>query len=109
MISKFFGLSGSIHVSLPAEELFRIGPLKFTNSMVLGTIAYVLLIWMFWYVARKLKSGHNNRFVTGVHWMFEGLLKTIEQAVGDKEKARKIAPLSITIFFFVVVNYWIGV
>jgi F-type H+-transporting ATPase subunit a len=35
-----FALSGTLHVSLPAEKLFQLGPIPFTNSMIFGPIEY---------------------------------------------------------------------
>ena len=42
-------------------------------------------------------------------WGYEALYKSVEQIVGDKEVARRVAPLPITLFFFIIVNYYLGI
>jgi F-type H+-transporting ATPase subunit a len=61
------------------------------------------------YVSRRVKKGKYNRFVGLVQWVFEGLLKSIDGIIPDKELGRKIAPLAITIFFVVLINYWLTI
>lgn len=97
------------HISLQADTLFHLGPLPITNSMILGVFGYGIVIWMMFYVARKIRSGQTNRFVVAIHWVFEMLLQTVEQVTGNRDLARRLAPLAITIFFFVLTNYWLGI
>lgn len=100
--------SEQLHVSLPAEKLFEIGSFPVTNSMVMMAVAYTLVSIILFRTARRLRQGKLTRGSTAVHWMFEILLKTVEDVVGDKEKARRIAPLPITIFFLVLIGYYLG-
>jgi len=99
----------SLHVSLAAEEIFRIGNFPVTNTMIMAVMGYALTIWLFWHVARRIKAGRRSRFVTAFQWLFEILLNTIESVTNDRQKARSIAPLAITLFFFIIINYWIGI
>lgn len=99
----------SPHVSLPAEEIFSFMGFPITNSIITGVIGFGLLLWMFFWVAGKVKRGKKNRFVSLVQWVFELLYKTVEDVVGDKATAKRLAPLAITIFFFVLVQYWVGI
>lgn len=98
----------TIHVSLPAETIFHVGSLPITNSMMALVAAYVIVVTLLVKTARALKSGKRSRLAAGVHWIFEGLLNTIEEVTGDKQKARSIAPLAITMFFLIVIGYWLG-
>src|SRR5690606_13825604 len=61
------------------------------------------------FVAGKVKKDKKNRFVSLVQWGFEALYATVEQVTGDKKTARRLAPLSITIFFFILCQYWVGI
>ncbi|MDN5275897.1 MAG: synthase subunit a [Candidatus Saccharibacteria bacterium] len=98
-----------LHISIAAEELFRIGSFPVTNALLTGVVGLILTVTILWYVASKVKKGSYNRFVGLVQWVFEGLLKQIDDIVPDKRLGRKIAPLAITIFFFVLLNYWLSV
>lgn len=107
MLSTLFA-SESIHVSLPAEKLFEIGGLPITNSMLVMVLAYAIVVGLFVTTARAIAAGSKSRLATAVHWLFEILLNTIQDVVGSKEKARKIAPIAITMFFVVIVGYYLG-
>lgn len=99
----------NLHISLVSEPIFHIGSFAVTNAMVLGTFGLIALLWMSFYVALKMKRGQYNRFVGLFQWSFEILYRQVFQIVPDKVIAKKIAPLAITIFLFVLVNYWLSI
>lgn len=98
-----------LHVGIAAQEIFSIGGIAVTNSMITGLIGLVVVISILFYVAGKVKKNEYNRFVGLVQWVFEGLLKSIDDIIPDKELARKVTPLAVTIFFVVIINYWLSV
>lgn len=106
---QFFAEAKSPHVSLPAEEIFSIGGFPITNALIYGIIGYGLVIWMLFYVAGKVKRGEKNRFVSLIQWVFEALYNTVVEVTGDKKVARQLAPLAISMFFLIIVNYWLGI
>lgn len=98
------------HISIAAEPIFHIGPLAITNSMIMGVLGYAVLLWVFIYTARVVASGaKRNKLVQIVTWVYEMLYATVLQIVPDRDLARKIAPLPISLFFFIIVQYWIGI
>lgn len=101
--------SNSPKVSLPAEEIFTIGGFPVTNSMITGFFVTALLLWIMFFVAGKVKRKEKNRFVSLIQWIFEGLYGTVEASMPTKALARKLAPLTITMFFFILINYWVGI
>ena len=107
MFNSFAALD--LHISLAAETIFHVGPIAVTNSMILGVIGAAVMLAMLFYVAGKVKKGSYNRFVGLVQWMFEGFLKSTEDIIGDKKLARKIFPLAMTIFFTVLITYWVSI
>lgn len=107
MLNTFAALD--LHISLAAESIFHVGPIAVTNAMILGVIGSVIMLGMLFYVAGKVKNGKYNRFVGLVQWMFEGFLKSTEDIIGDKKLARKIFPLAMTIFFTVLITYWVSI
>ncbi len=98
-----------LHISIAAEKLFSIGGISVTNAMVTGLLGLIITVGILFYVARTLRQGRYNRFVGLVQWVFEGLLKSIDDVVPDRALARKVTPLAVTIFFFVLINYWLSV
>lgn len=98
-----------IHISLPSEALFTVAGFNVTNAMVTGTLSLVIFLAVFFYVAFMVKNGRYNRFVGFMQWAFEGMLSQIDSVIPDKKLARKIAPLALTLFFYVLISYWMSV
>jgi F-type H+-transporting ATPase subunit a len=110
-ILQQFAAENSPHVSLAADELANVGGwLPVTNAIILGLIGYIIVIWVLYATSRTVAKGKKRNFLVKlVLWAYEGLYSTVENVVGDKEVARKFAPLPITMFFFVIVQYYLGV
>lgn len=101
--------AAELHISLAAEELFSIGGFSVTNAMILGTLGLIVTLAVCFYVAGMVRAGKYNRFVGTFQWMIEGLLGQINDIITDKKLARKITPLALTIFIFVLINYWFSI
>lgn len=101
--------AASPHINIKADVLFHLGMIPVTNSMLLGLIGYALVIWALFSTARAAKTGRGNVVTKLVMMIYEMLLGTVEQVLGDKTLARRIAPLSISLFFIIIVNYWLGI
>lgn len=85
MITTTFAASSEPHISLAAEEIFKIGPVSITNSIILGVIGVAATLALLFYVASMLKKSKRN-FVTGVvQWAFEGFYSQAEEIIGDKK------------------------
>lgn len=107
MINQFAAID--LHVSIASEELFSIGGFAVTNALITGIIGSIITLTILIYVSLSVKRGKYNRFVGLIQWVFEGLLNQINDVIPDKKLARKITPLAVTIFFFVLINYWLSI
>lgn len=106
---NYFATAGP-HISVKAEEIFRIGELSITNSHALGFLGLILIVWLL-FRTRSAALGHKkSNFATRLlSWTFEGLYNTVRQVIPDEKWATKVAPVAITIFFFVIAQYWMGI
>lgn len=99
-------------LAAPAAEegggvLFRVGPLEVTEAvvgtwLVMGFIAVVLAA-----VARSLQAVPASRLqvaVEGLYGALVGFLATIM----DEERARRFAPLVVSLFLFILVSNYSG-
>ncbi len=107
MLSNF--AAAGPHISVKAQEVLNIGGVSITNSHMLGVLGLAVLLWLLFRtravaLGRK-KADFATRLVT---WVIDGLYNTVEQVIPDKKWARRVAPLTITIFFFVISQYWMG-
>ncbi|HVQ44462.1 MAG TPA: F0F1 ATP synthase subunit A [Candidatus Saccharimonadia bacterium] len=96
------------HVSLPAEHLFDIGPIHILNSMALGVLGTAVVLALFFYTRKKVEQRKHTRLSVAVLWLFEILLGTVEEVLGDRKMAVRLAPLAITMFVVIWINNWFG-
>jgi F-type H+-transporting ATPase subunit a len=106
MLTSFASL---IEISVGSQELFQIAGFPITNSLITGAVSLAIMLGIFWYVVSMVKKGRYNRFVGLVQWAFEGMLSQIDGIIPDKKLARKITPLALTIFFYMMFSYWMSV
>lgn len=104
-----FAAESGPHISIAPQILWQSGPFAISNSQVLGLFGTALVLWLLFSTARAAKTGKRmNRLQSMVMWIFEMLYKTTVDVIGDRETARKVVPLGITIVFFFAVNNWFG-
>src|SRR5947209_14349990 len=99
-------MGSDIHISLPAETLFQIGPLHVTNSALTMLIVMAGLVLFFAIAMRKrqlVPTGAQNAAETIVEW----LLTLVEGAAG-KRVGRTIFPLVATLFIFIITANYAG-
>ena len=95
---QFFAATGP-HIDIRAQEIFHLGPVPVTNSMMLGVIGMIITLWLLFAAARAVKRGRKGYVSGAVLMIYEMLLRTVEEVVGSKKAARRVAPLAITLFF----------
>jgi len=101
--------SESPQVSVAPVTLFHIGGFPVTNSQMLGLVGVGLLLWVMFWTVRALKKGSRSRFMHMIMWFFESLYDTTVEVIGDKQVARKVVPLAVTLVFFFLINNWLGI
>ncbi|MBI2765495.1 MAG: F0F1 ATP synthase subunit A [Chloroflexi bacterium] len=93
-------------IVVPAEVLFKIGPLNITNTLFTSWVVMALLIILTFAATRSmslLPTGLQN-FVEAVVGF---LVAQIEDIAGEKN-GRKFFTVVATIFLFVLVSNWFG-
>lgn len=106
---NIFFAATELHISISADTLFEVAGFPITNALVTGVLGVLVTLIICFYVGSRVKRGRYNRFVGLFQWVFEGLLNQIDNVIPDKKLARRITPLAVTIFFFVLINYWLSI
>jgi F-type H+-transporting ATPase subunit a len=100
-----------IHVSLKAEELWNVGGVSITNSMVYGPLVAIALALLLIQVAKKSKvTPVRGRlfFVAIMEAMVKFVIGILEGAFGSRKKAFKYAPIFATFFIFILFSNMSG-
>ena len=96
---------GGIHISLSAETLFSVFGVDITNTLVASWLSiFALIIFAFIYRS-KLKTV-PGRMQALVELLIEYALNYTEEVLEDRKLARRIFPIIMTIFLFVLVSNW---
>lgn len=97
------------HISVKVDEVFNVAGVPVTNSHLVGILGLIVLVWlMFRTRAAVLGKKKHNLATRLVQWTFDGLYDTVGQVIPDEKWAKKVAPLCITLFFFIIAQYWLG-
>ena len=99
------GEGGLVHVSIKAEELFAIGPLVVTNSMVGALLASLLLLAAGWYVTRSATL-IPGRLQSAIELPFEFVVGLVAGQGGTRW--RSFLPLVASLFMMILVANWLG-
>ncbi|HSX45646.1 MAG TPA: F0F1 ATP synthase subunit A [Candidatus Saccharimonadia bacterium] len=106
LFSRFAESSPTIHVA--PGEVFTIGGIHVTNSMLYGWIVCLLMIIGFTYLARKVTIKPKGGVVQYVEAGVDFVTNLVENSFNDKEVGRKYVSFFVTLFFFILINNWAG-
>lgn len=106
-ILKFASSSGpNVHTS--GDPLFKLAGLTISNTILYGWICALIMIVALIVIAHKLtikpKGGIIQYAEAGVFF----LTNVIESSFTDKKRAQKYIPYFTTVFFFILINNWLG-
>lgn len=96
----------AIHIT--PGELFTVGGISVTNSMVYGAISSLLIIMVLIIAANRMTIKPKRGFIQFVELGTEFIINTIQNSMGSRKKAIKYAPYFTTAFFFVMFSNWLG-
>lgn len=93
-----------IHVAIEAEELFAIGPLSFTNSMVGALLASLVLLLGAWYISRRstLVPGRLQAALELPIELLSGIVSS------SSSRWRSYVAVVLALFLMILVANWIG-
>lgn len=101
--------SAGPHISVKVDEVLNIAGVSITNSHLVGFLGLIVLVWVMFRTRAAVLGKKKHNFITRlIQWTFDGLYNTVCQVIPDQKWARKVAPLCITLFFFIVAQYWLG-
>ena len=106
MFTIFAESGPSVHIA-PAP-VFQLGGLTITNSILYGWICMAFLLVLFIWVARKVTIHPKGGIVQFIEMGAEFMMNTVESGFENKKQARKYMPYFVTLFFFLLVNNWLG-
>jgi F-type H+-transporting ATPase subunit a len=106
MLGLFAESGPTVHVA--PGDVFMIGNWPITNSILYGWIcAVVIVVFLIW-VSKRLTVKPEGGIVQFVEIGVEFINNLVENSFDDKAKGRKYVPFFVTLFFFILLNNWLG-
>jgi F-type H+-transporting ATPase subunit a len=96
------------HIAIAPEVLFKIGPFSITNSILYAWIAGIIIFAVLATIAKKVTVKAQKGPITLLELGASFVMTVAEGSLGSRVKAIKYAPVFTTIFFFVLLNNWMG-
>ncbi len=90
-----------------AEKITDFGSFHITNALITSWVAVAVIVIISIFLRRKLKEipkGIQNVFEV----FAEGALSMCDQVTNDRALSIRIFPMAISVFFFILVNNWLG-
>lgn len=101
-------LGAALDIILHAEEIFRLGGVRITNSMLLGWLAALVLVVLFVAAAHKVRITVGGKLVSLIELAVDGVTNLANDVMHDRKRAATYAPFLITLFCFILLNNWFG-
>lgn len=103
---------GEIHLSphtpgIAAETVFSVGSFNVTNSLIATWLIVILLIALGIAVRASIKK-IPGKFQTFFEMVIEFISDLCDQITGNHALSKKISPIAVTVFLFILFNNWLG-
>ena len=106
--AKIVGQEKILHeTTLFAEPIYHNQNFTITNALVTSWVAVVIIVIISIILRSKLREipkGIQNFFEI----IIEGALSLCDQVTGDRALSLRIFPVAISVFFFILINNWLG-
>lgn len=96
----------TVHVA--PHGVFQLGGFIITNSILYGWICTVVIIVGMIWVARQVSVKPQGGITQFIEVGVEFIRNLVENAFEDKKIGRKYVPFFVTLFFFILLNNWLG-
>lgn len=93
-----------LKISLSPEILFNIAGFPVTNTLAGSFVISMAIILAVFYLRINLKDGRPGMFQNLVEVVIGGAYNFVVSIMGDEKRARKIFPLALTMFVFILVS-----
>ncbi len=95
-------------VTLFAEPIFHFGNFTITNALLTSWVVVIIIIILSLILRSKLNSVPGT-FQNVFEYLVEGALGLCDQVTNDRKLSERIFPIAVTVFFFILLNNWLGI
>ncbi len=108
MIFNLFASAEGPHIAIAPEKLFEIGGYPITNSMLYGWACATVLIILLIAGRKRIKLGGATGPAQLLDFGTDAIVGILQSTLGTRQRAIRYAPIFVTLFFFIMLNNWLG-
>ena len=105
-LSRFADSGPAVHIA--PGGVFHFGGVTITNSIFYGWICITFMVILLISLARRVTVKPKGGLIQMIELGVEFMTRTVQSGFTDKEHARKYLPYFVTLFFFLLINNWLG-
>lgn len=98
----------SHEVTLFAEPVYHVGNFSVTNALVTSWVVVLIIILISVALRNSLREV-PGKIQNIFELVVEGALGLCDQVTNDRKLSLKIFPIAISVFFFILINNWLGI
>ncbi len=98
----------SHEITLYAEEVGHIGSFPITNALLTSWVAVAIIVAISLIIRFSIKKV-PGKLQSAFELLLDGAYDLCDQVTGSRAISQKVFPLAIGIFFFVLLNNWLGI
>jgi F-type H+-transporting ATPase subunit a len=98
---------GGHEATLFAEPIVHIGSFGITNSLLMSWAGVLLLVIFFVLIGKGIKRV-PGRLQAMFELFMEEALRLADSITGSRKKSQKLLPMVMSLFFFILINNWLG-
>lgn len=106
LFTRFAESGPAVHVA-PVNVL-HLGGLTITNAILYGWISITIICLILITVAHRVTVRPRGGFTQFIEAGAEFIVNLVTNSFEDKQRARKYVPFFVTLFFFLLLNNWLG-
>jgi F-type H+-transporting ATPase subunit a len=95
-------------ITLFAEPILRLENFTITNALLTSWVVVVIILVLSFILRAKLKEV-PGKLQNVFEVVIEGALGLCDQVTNNRTLSLKIFPLAISVFFFILINNWLGI
>lgn len=95
-------------ITLFAEPISSFKNFSITNAILTSWVAVLIIVVISFFIRKKLKEV-PNKLQNVFEIIIEGGLSLCDQVTNNRKLSMKIFPIAISVFFFILINNWLGI
>jgi F-type H+-transporting ATPase subunit a len=95
-------------VFVAPRTVFMVGGFPITNSILYGWACTLAIIFLMIWVARRITVKPKGGIIQLIEFGVDFITNLVENAFDNKKTGRKYVPYFVSLFFFILLNNWLG-